>query len=51
MALTRAERAVIERRVAGLRRQLEDLAARLDQVSDDVASGEDDGPAPPGRTV
>ena len=47
MTLTRSERAIIEQRVAGLRRQLGDLAARLDQVSDDVASAEDDDePAP-----
>ena len=48
MALTRSERAYIERRVLALRRMVEDLAVRLDQVSDAVAVADDE-PAPLGR--
>ena len=48
MALTGSERAYIERRVLALRRMVEDLAVRLDQVSDAVAVAGDE-PAPLGR--
>jgi hypothetical protein len=48
--LTRSERAIIERRVLALRRQLAELGARLDQVSEALPPrGDDD--APPVRVA